>query len=238
MTNKGFSILEVLVAAAISLMVFLGFASMSSQMNKEIKHSGQRADALEFRSSVGGLLSDLSVCSCQLNQSLASIDTTVLTPTAGLATLKTSCDPAATTFAAPNQTVLGSSSRLTINQMQLIDIENLGVADRYRGRLSFDYKSDNLIRAIAGFDLEVRFTTDPASPPTAKKLVSCDFVGAAVGGVGVGVLSLGCVRPASLLPESLEVLFSAQVLALVERSQMAQDFLPEVQALAVWGLTV
>jgi hypothetical protein len=181
--NKGFSILEVLVAAAISLMMFLGFASLSGQMSKEMKHSDQRADALEFRTAVTGLLADLQTCSCQLNLNLSDIDLTGPSPNASLSALKTSCKPTASLFAAPNQAITGSNSRLTIDQIRLIKIESLGVLNKYRGRLSFGYKSDNLLRAIPGFDVEVRFSTDPGSPASAKRVLSCDFVGGASGTV-------------------------------------------------------
>lgn len=185
-SNKGFSILEILITAAISLMVFLGFASMSAQMNRELKHSNQRADAFEFRNAVSGLLSDLPTCSCQLSQYLTLIDMTIPNPIANLTELKSSCTASATVFAAPNQVVIGSNNRLMIDTIELKNIESLGAPDKFRGRLSFSYKSENLLRVIPGFEIEIRFTTDPATALSEKKVKTCDFVGGSVGGSGGG----------------------------------------------------
>ncbi|MGZ3749077.1 MAG: type IV pilus modification PilV family protein [Pseudobdellovibrionaceae bacterium] len=185
LNNKGFTILEILVAAAISLMIFLGFASLSNQMNKELKHSKQRADALEFRSEVVGLLSNLPICTCQMNQNLSPLDMTSSNVSGDLAELKSSCNATTSTlFAAPNQVIIGSNNRLMIDQMRLINIESLGAPDKFRGRLSFSYKKDNLLRLIPGFDIEIHFTTDPATPQSAKKVKSCDFVGGVNGNSG------------------------------------------------------
>ncbi|MGZ6472950.1 MAG: type IV pilus modification PilV family protein [Bdellovibrio sp.] len=191
LNKKGFSILELLVTAAISTMIFLGFASMSNQMNKELKHSNQRADAFEFRNAVSGLLSNLPTCSCQLNQHLSLIDGTVSVAGAELSRLDSSCTSTATLFAAPDKPVIGSNNGLLIDRIQLKNIESLGAPDKYRGRLSFSYKKDNLLRAIPGFDIEIHFSTDPATPLSEKKVKTCDFVGLFSGGAG-GTISGSC----------------------------------------------
>lgn len=175
--NKGISILEVLIAATVSVMVVLGLITILNQMNKEFRYANQRADALEFRNSVTGLLSNLETCSCQLNQNLELINMTDVTPQAALALIKNSCAADASTFVEADTPIPGLSSNLKISKIEIKDIEPLTTAENYRGRINFSFSSDGLVRPLRDFSLELRFTTDPATAASSKKFKECKVVG-------------------------------------------------------------
>lgn len=183
----GFTILEVLISLAIISFITIAFFTMMDFVRKDIKTANRKVDALELRTTAARSLGDLPTCACQLNAYGGTFDSTTTDPEFPIDRVKATCDPTAATLLATNEVIPGSTGNLEIGSIKMIGIQPMGVTDRFRGRFHVEFKSDNYSHPMKGFEIEVRFRTDPASPADAKKLVQCDFVGTAgSGGAAAG----------------------------------------------------
>lgn len=174
--GAGFSLVEVLIAIGVMAIFAMGFASYISYMSKELRYTSQKMESMETRSSLGRLLSDLPTCSCQLSLHASPFDTTATNPTLAVAQIQTGCDPSSPVFIRAGEMIANSGTQLAISALQIQEIESMGVSDRYRGRLVAAFDPNSLVRGMRPIDLEIHFSTDPASPATAKTITTCDFV--------------------------------------------------------------
>ncbi len=187
--------IEMLVAIGILGIVISGFISMMSYMRRELQAANRKVEAIELRRTATTYMSDLPTCGCQLNLNGGTFDATLVAPAVpemNISKLQTGCAPTASSVLEENQTVPGSSANLAVESVKLQSIEATGSPNRYRGRLHIEFKSDSQTYSTRGFEFEIRFRTDPATPDTAKKVVACEFVGSsdgagAAGGAGGGI---------------------------------------------------
>lgn len=175
--DAGFSLIEAIVTLAILSVVSLAFAGLFSQFNREMRFTNQKNDANDIRTKTATILSYLPVCDCQLSANTSPFNANLPSATATISKVMTSCESTAELLIEENKPVPTSRTMLTVDQIQISNIESLGSPDLYRGVLKVTYKTDNLVRALRGFELELRFETDPSSPLNQKRLTKCLAVG-------------------------------------------------------------
>lgn len=169
----GFSLVEALISLAIISIVSLAFAGLFGQMNREMRATNEKNDANEFFAKTATILSHLPVCDCQLSANSTPFDSTAAQPISNISKVLSSCEPTAELLMASNTLIPSSRTTLSVDQIQITNIESLGSPDLYRGILKVTYKSDTLVRALKGFEYELRFETNPLSPATQKQLTRC-----------------------------------------------------------------
>lgn len=185
--QAGFTIIEVLISVSILGIVGMGFMSMMEYMRKEIQSANRKVDLIELRRVTSNYMADLTNCGCQLNLNGGTIDTTVsspATPETTISQIQTGCAVGSTPVMISNHLVPGSSANLAVDTIKLQSIQSMGAANRYRGKFRVEFKNDSTAYPMKGFELEVRFRTDPLTPDNAKKVATCDFVGSSDGGGG------------------------------------------------------
>lgn len=176
--NKiGFTIVELIVALGIMSIMGFAFTAIVINSNKEMKALEMKADSLSLKSSVEGTLSNLNICSCLMDSYASTFDAdNIATAASNITTIKSSCEVAASTVVAENADVAGT--KLAVDKIKIENIEYLGVAESYKGKLRINYQQSVLgIRPLRPISFDIRFKTQVGSPSNAKKIVLCDFVG-------------------------------------------------------------
>ena len=182
-SNYGFSLIESVIALALFTIIGFSFTSIIVSSNREVKYLEQRADSIFLKSTVEGVLTNLPNCSCLLIAYATTFDSTdLVNANSTISELKSSCVVGASTIIKADAEANGT--QLHVDQIKIQDIENLGAADDFRGRLNVSYKkTDKNIRPIRPFFLDIKFKTDPATSDNAKKIIQCDFVSGSATGI-------------------------------------------------------
>lgn len=173
-SQSGFTLIEILIAVSVMSLIGMAFMSLMDQMHKELKWANRKVEALEFRMMVARSLSDLSLCSCQLNKHGSRFNSLVPKPQMAVSKFQSSCLDNSSVLFAANEALPGSSTQLEIQSLKIIDIESLGSPNLFRGRFQVEYKSDPKSIQMRGFEIDLRFRTDAMSPDTDKKIVQCE----------------------------------------------------------------
>lgn len=177
----GFTIIELMVALGIMSIMGFAFTAIIINSNREMKALEMKADSLSLKANVEGALSNLDTCSCLMNSYASSFDSDHLSMTASnISVIKSSCESSASTVAAENADVVGT--KLVVDKIKIENIEYLGTAESYKGKLRISYQPSMLgIRPLRPITLDIRFKTQASSPSNAKKIVECDFFGSSGG---------------------------------------------------------
>ncbi len=180
-----------LIAVAVLGVMSMAFASMVTGIQKDLRTANRKIDAMETRSVISKYLSNLPLCGCLMDAYSLPFSESLPAPSTSISMITSTC-PTGTILAAENQVVPGTSTNLEIASMKITDIKSLGIPDRFRGKVKVDFKSEAQSLQLKGFELEIQFRTDPATPPTAKKVSQCDFVASATSSGGGDAIEALC----------------------------------------------
>lgn len=167
---------ELMVALGIMSIIGFAFTAIIINSNKEMKSLEMKADSLTLKSNVEGTLGNLTICSCIMNSFASTFNADDLVNTDSvITTIKSSCEATASTVIAENADVPGT--KLAIDKIKIENIEYLGSAELYKGKLRISYQASvTNFRPLRPISLDIRFKTQAGSPSSAKKIVQCDFI--------------------------------------------------------------
>ncbi len=174
--NKGFSLIEILVALGIFSFVSLAFASFISQTVRELRAANQKTEMLSFeRDLETALRLDMNSCSGIVGG--LSFNRGSVTGTSGpviqIPNGLTSSN--GTVLAAPNQPLLGTTTGLRVARTELEVQEELPSPNDhiYRGILRVALDPDSTIRSFVPTESQIWFEVDPNSPAGSREIEGC-----------------------------------------------------------------
>jgi hypothetical protein len=188
--EKGFSLVEALVAVGLLCVIGLGIAAVLENMHKELRWANSKFEQLEHKGVFTNAMSNLPNCSCLLKVAVSPFNSLALPADTSVSAINMDCSPGAPPLAVPGDDVPNSTTHLKIGDLRISKITNVS-PDRFRGKLHIDYKMDWTTRSMAPFELDILFRTDVASPASAKKLEACEFIGVS-SSTGTSILSGSC----------------------------------------------
>lgn len=176
---RGFSLIEVLVAAAIMGIVALGMATMFANMITQSRALNEKLAELETQRWATEALGNAKTCKDALTLpsaitfDSASIPTSIPLPAASIST-------AGGAVATVGQVASPTSPTLFVAAIDLANIQNAGAPDSWTGEVQIRFDDTKLVRSLRPASVRIGFETDPASPPNAKKIEACGLTGSGV----------------------------------------------------------
>ncbi len=166
-SERGESLVMVLVAVGVTAILSLGLATIMSNSSKETSRLMQKLELISLRRSLEILLSNPETCSCQMQglsiKSLAGTPNSVSIPS-----IKLGCGSASSPLVTQNSPLPGSETGLGIGAISLKDVKLVSAPDIYSATLVVD--PDDKTTKFSFRDLTVKqvFKTDSSG-----KIVSC-----------------------------------------------------------------
>jgi hypothetical protein len=183
-SNKGFSILEVLMAAGLMMVLALALFQMMATQNKDVKMIEEKLNILQVETMLTRVVNDMKVCTDELKNKRVDLtnvkpDTEVTDTSLQLQSFGEVVEVGATPYAL-NST---SPSGATVSEIKL---------SKYKGDPNHTSFKAILFVSFAGtllprlpLEVPLMFSVDPADPINNKKITGCG-AGVAAGGKGSG----------------------------------------------------
>lgn len=182
--QKGFSLIEVMVAGVIMGIISLALMSMISNQRQELKSIGEKMLAFDVQSLVQRTMINSEYCGCAFNGK--TFDSTKKNwnsfPTDFPLGYGAGCAATATSNIKVGSPVLSSTVKVKSLTMENIN-EIIAGSGNYVGQLTIELDPDTLVRAIRKIEVSVGFSVDTSDPVAAQNFISCsaDNTGGAVG---------------------------------------------------------
>lgn len=140
--DKGFTIIEVMIAIGLGAIVLMGMLAMANQGMKMQKYLTQKYDVLDFGAMVRLNVGQANFCPCNFPTAL-----NLSLPTIAISTLNTvpanACTPTSGVListVAPNNILPGQSASLKVTQIQMENIHLISVLSPTSNLYSFDLR--------------------------------------------------------------------------------------------------
>ena len=187
--QRGFSLIEILIALAIMGVVAAAFTSLMTTMQLENRSVQDKIEAADIERQMGTLLADDALCRCNVvgSPAIAADATSPTSPGAGLAVElntiytnykdKVNCATPTETFATRGQKMAAISASFKVSRIALRDLRPTGRRDASSGQLNeytggiyveFD-SSQNPSRALRPIKVSKLFTTNASG----RNIISC-----------------------------------------------------------------
>jgi prepilin-type N-terminal cleavage/methylation domain-containing protein len=174
---KGFSLIECIVVILIISVLSLGFASMTSNQQKEMKALQQKSEIVEVRASLLQNLSLYEVCTWQFKDKV--IDTTNVTSlqksttTLSFNTLYIGPDAGSSILAQAGTNLAGSQSGMKVATITFEEITATGMPDEYMGYLTVQFNDQTLVRPLKPARIQKIVHVIGTDPTSAKRIDRC-----------------------------------------------------------------
>ncbi len=170
LNENGFSMIQVLIAIAVSCMLAAGIASMMSNQNKEAKALGEKVAIIDLSSLLMTTWTDPALCTGQLVG--VTIDTTLLgSSTPPELPLTTIAGPVGTAIINVGDVVSPIAPGFKVSTMKVTRFTGSG--DDFFATLQIDFQVSKTVRAHKPAMIRLKLRTDPLTPATAKAIVAC-----------------------------------------------------------------
>ncbi|MBC7371644.1 MAG: hypothetical protein H7326_08770 [Bdellovibrionaceae bacterium] len=174
--TRGQSLIQVLVAMAISVIVLMTTMTVIQTQTRETLALQQKLGAIGLETSLFRAVSDGAVC-----KKLVTTPTnwvfnggaigTAVAPTLTMDSIPSSSSVSAETLIQVGKTASVWTTSLVVSSISLTDISGNG--NDYSGRLKVEFDLTKLIRALKPISIRIDFRTQPASPLDAKVVTDC-----------------------------------------------------------------
>lgn len=189
-TNKGFTLIEILIASAILLTISMAIGGLIQSNLKSTTYIEKKLNAMDLKTQLVILMSKNEVCTCQLNPSqLAEPEGHPLDNRPGLSfnsavingseqldlkMIKFGCGLNAPPLAKINATY---GTNLEIENISIKNLVPTSQPDEWRGDWTISFKSQNGVMSLKPITVAEVFKVDPASPMGTKTISSCVGLG-------------------------------------------------------------
>ena len=177
-TQRGISLVELLVAFGLFAILMAGMASLSSVQSNEARALQETLQKLETERVLSTILMRYNVCRQEVKGK--EFDATKLAAAeVELNQIRyvESTDPNSPALLKKNEKVSATSNSLVVKEIfitNMVPLPNISnPKDRFLGELSIRFKGDLLVRRIKPIVVKVIIETDPASPDTKKVIADC-----------------------------------------------------------------
>lgn len=193
--RNGFSLVEVLIVAAVGSIIALGMMSLLSSFSKEFKAFDEKSSIQNLQIQLQGFLSNPEFCKCFVSNNGTNTLNYSATPKTWSAfpqvmyssyNATSSCNNSTTELIHLNNKI-GNSSLVPIS-MEIIDtVESSVGSGKFAARFNIEFKSEELVRARKGVSIPINFSVDMSAsiPNNARPIKSCGV------GVGMGAVASG-----------------------------------------------
>ncbi len=177
--NHGFSLMEVIIVAGISVVIMMAVSTMFFNENRQSKALAEKLAGLDFQNLLIASLADGALCDYFLtNPAEAGNRSTNVINTLSLKTaiINLKNIPQSSTVPNPALTTIGKSvSPIAPNlRVQSIQINNFtGAADSYTANLRVNFDNTQTVISVQPVIASLHIQTNPASPPNAKQITGC-----------------------------------------------------------------
>lgn len=171
--QSGFSLIETMIAVGIVGIIALAIATMLSNMTRQVRALHEKLAAEETFRFVTQALSASSLCEAALT-SPSPIVFNSTGPQPASALPSDSIPLGGSAYAVKvGQPASPTSSTLYVSSLDLVNIRNAGSPDQWTGDVQVGFDQTKLIQPLRPVLVRITFQTDPSSPATAKKVISC-----------------------------------------------------------------
>jgi hypothetical protein len=180
--DRGSSIIQVLVSLGLAAILVMILLEITSTQIKETKHLQEKLATLDVERQLILALRDGAVCTAELTDSTLnpSAPYTFNANPADLPNAKLVL-PRLHTLPLPSSPFIVSTgsflSTMTfsakVQEIAIKDFVDSGLPDFFNANLTVTIDPAFLVRAIAPIQLQINIQTDPATPLSAKRVVSC-----------------------------------------------------------------
>ncbi len=174
--NKGFSLIEILVALGIFSFVSLAFASFMSQTAREFRAANQKTEMISFERDLEMVLR-LDMGSCSAIVQGHTFNRGGITETSGpvIPLPNGLFNGDGTVLAAPNELLMGTSTGLRVARTELEVTRELPPPNNhvYQGTLRVAMDPDSTVRSFVPTSSQIWLEVDPASPAGSRQIQGC-----------------------------------------------------------------
>ncbi|MFL5784918.1 MAG: type II secretion system protein [Bacteriovoracaceae bacterium] len=177
--QRGFSLIQMMMAIGISGILAVAIASMTSNMNKDAKALGEKLASIDLTNLLLTSWADPSLCTTQLSGT--TFDSTQLgTPSSPELNLPSIAGPGGV----PIATVGGQVSPVAPGfKIETIKVKSFsGSGDDYLASMQVNFEASAHTRAHKPIVLRLKIRTDPASAANAKLITACGGANSNLGG--------------------------------------------------------
>jgi hypothetical protein len=176
--SRGFSILQVMVAASIMLALSMGINTLLTNHQKQSKSLTQKQEFIDLKNTMLGQLTKEGVCSWQLKDKVFNAAPPVSTTTASTTVISFTqiyqgMDASSAIIARVNEELPGTQTKTVVEGIQFKNIFPTGNADEYKGTFEISMTNRSLTLSLKPVQVSVIVRTDPTSPLSARKIIEC-----------------------------------------------------------------
>jgi hypothetical protein len=177
-TCRGLSLLEVIIAMSVMMIGSLALVSMSESSTKQIKQLSEKLAVLDVEKFLITTLADGSVCTLALTQPVsATFDARKLRdanpPVISVNKIFTSASSNAPILLQVGQPINENDKNIIVRSIKFMGIKDVGSGNAFNANLFVELSTNDTNRPLKPIVLGQQFSTDPQSPMTAKKVISC-----------------------------------------------------------------
>lgn len=180
-SNRGYSLIEILVSVAILTTVSFGFMTMVSGQQREIRAMDEKLEIQDVARVLQNHMSVDSFCGCLLrgrtfdtSQPLATWDFNIATIPSifsqPIPAPPAPCAPVGTLVPGAGGTI--PNSKLVVNSLLATEMVDLG-GGTYTAALYVDFDKDNLVRSRKPIKVPIKFTVDMTVPGPTRPFLAC-----------------------------------------------------------------
>lgn len=187
LNNKGMSLVETLIAAAILAIVMSGMITMQTSLQKETRALSEKLGALELEKYLISVLADGKLCTAELTPSdlndNSSFNINVGNPSETILSLSKGIHASVST---PNKFIVAPGDQPSPLSKNL-RVKNGGITvsdfvkeddNQYSANIKVEFDSENLVRSIRPVSVKIPVFTDSSGT-----ILGCGIGGGAFGGV-------------------------------------------------------
>lgn len=180
LNTRGQSLVQTLVAAGILSIILSAMTAATVNMHKSNKLLSQKLEVLDLKNQLQSTFLNPDTCTCQLNPTLNSgnstnlkFDSTIATSSMNLKQLKSACAPSASELVKEDSPLLGTQTGLRVSSVLMTNIQATGNTDEYIGTIEVRLQGETLAGPLAPLRFLQKFYGDPVSPANAKTVARC-----------------------------------------------------------------
>lgn len=167
--EAGFSMVQVLIAIAISGMLAMGIATMMSNQNKEAKSLGEKVAIIDLSNLLMTTWTDPSVCTGQFSGT--TLDTTLVGSPTPLELNLTTVAGNGSPIINAGDVVSPIAPGFKVSTIKVTRFTGSG--DDFNAVLQIDFQVTKNTRAHKPAMVRLKFKTDPSTPANAKAILAC-----------------------------------------------------------------
>jgi prepilin-type N-terminal cleavage/methylation domain-containing protein len=175
--ERGFTLVEVLIASALVGGVALLFTNMITNQQKELKNLYQKSDILEFKNQMMGAFMKPGVCSWQLLGKVVDVSsTTIATPSPtvidfGVTPLYQGLDASSAVMAQAGAPLPISTNGIDVKKVSFKNIFATGIINQYYGVFEIEFLAQTSGKTHKSVQIYQSFTTN--NNTATAQILSC-----------------------------------------------------------------